>query len=385
MKTSAHKIYDNAKKDILYIAFELSENKWKIAFGNGTKQRQRNIEAGDIRELEKEIEKAKGKLNIKEGCRIVSCYEAGRDGFWIHRSLEERGIENIIVEPASIEVNRRAKRAKTDRLDADKLLRQLIRYVSGEKGVYGVVHVPSEGEEDARRLHREREALKKERTRHINRIKSLLALHGIRCKEKGKVKWKEYIRKVRTWKGKEIPERLKEEILREIKRLELVDSQLEEIDRNMMELLHTSDDPAIKKIRMLMKLRGVGKVGAWQLVMEWFNWRGFKNRKQLAGLAGLTGTPYTSGSSKREQGICKAGNKRIRALMIQLAWGWLRHQRDSSLSKWFRERFEGSNRLKKVGIVALARKLLVELWRYLETDIVSGGTLFKSVEFKGKL
>lgn len=365
---------DIATRPILYMALELSNSKWVIAFGNGTKTRKVSIEANNIDELLKEIRVAKEKLRLPASCELVSCYEAGRDGFWIHRFLEKHGIKNMVIDSSSIEVSRKARRAKTDQLDALKLLKQLISHVRGEDKFH-VARVPSEAEEDRRRMHRERGRLMKERTSHTNRIRSLLNLHGI--KFTGTKDWEEYLETVRDWQDNPLLPYQKEELLREVRRLELTQAQLNELESGMKQLLKESSEPVYQQIEQLKHLKGVGDVSSWMLMMEWFGWRRFKNRKEVGAAAGLVGTPYSSGDSEKEQGITKAGNHRIRALMIELSWCWLRYQPDSDLSRWFRERFDHGARLRKIGIVALARKLLIALWRYIET-----GELPKGAELK---
>jgi transposase len=365
---------DNATSPILYMALELSNSKWVIAFGNGTKTRKVSIEANDIDELQKEIQVAKEKLRLPTNSEVISCYEAGRDGFWIHRCLEKHGIKNMVIDSSSIEVSRKARRAKTDQLDAIKLLKKLIIHVRGEDKFH-IARVPSEAEEDRRRMHRERGRLKKERTSHTNRIRSLLNLYGI--KFTGTKDWYEYLETVRDWQGNPLLPYQKEELLREVKRLELIQSHINELESGMKQLLKESPEPVYQQIEQLKRLKGVGDVSSWMLMMEWFGWRRFKNRKEVGAAAGLVGTPYSSGDSEKEQGITKAGNHRIRALMIELSWCWLRYQPNSDLSRWFSERFDHGARLRKIGIVALARKLLIALWRYVET-----GELPKGAELK---
>lgn len=362
---------------VLYMAMELSQNKWCIAFGNGVKTRQVTIESGDKFRLLEEIKKARTKLGLPEDPKVVSCYEAGRDGFWIHRWLEEERIENIIIDSSSIKVDRKSRRAKTDRLDAGRLLKQLIQHSRGEDKLQ-VARVPSEAEEDRRRMHRERERLKKERTGHTNRIKGLLILFGIKC-NKGRMSWVDYLESVKDWQGKTLPIYQKEELMRESQRLEMVETQLKELESQMLNRLKTNDEEIYKKIFQLKQLKGVGDVSSWVLIMEWFGWRKFKNRREIGAAAGLVGTPYDSGESQREQGITKAGNHRIRALMIELAWSWLRYQPDSDLSQWFDKRFNQGKRTRKVGIVALARRLLIAIWRYVETGEIPKDAQLKSI------
>jgi transposase len=368
---------DNVSEGILYMAMELSQSKWRLAFGAGSQRRQVVIEAGDRLALNSEIGKAKAKFKLKENAEVISCYEAGRDGFWIHRHLEKVGIKNHVVDSSSIDVNRKKRRAKTDRLDADKLLKKLIFYIRGDEKL-SVARVPSEEAEDRRRIHREREALKKECTRHKNRIKSLMILQGIKFSNKGKKGWRSYVEGLRDWKNELFPRHQQAELFRIVERLEMAEKQLKGVEKQMQEALATSEEPVYEKIKQLKELKGLGDIGSWTIIMEWLGWRKFSNRREVGSAAGLVGSPYDSGDSRREQGITKAGNGRIRTLMIQLAWGWLRHQPNSQLSQWFKERFEQGGRLRKVGIVALARKLLIALWRYVTQGVLPEGAELKT-------
>jgi len=369
---------NNVISNVLYMALELSQNKWCIAFGNGVKMRQVTLEANDKLGLCVEIQKAKEKFGLPEDTKVMSCYEAGRDGFWIHRWLTSCGIENIVIDSSSIKVDRKSRRAKTDRLDASRMLKQLILHVRGEEKLQ-IARVPSEVEEDRRRIHRERERLIKERTGHTNRIKSFLNLFGIKFKNKGWKSWEIYLSSVKDWKEEYLPEDQKAELLREAKRLEMVEAQLKELETLRLERLETSDEEVYKKVRQLKRLKGIGDIGAWVFIMEWFGWRKFNNRREIGAAAGLVGTPYDSGESQREQGISKAGNYRIRTLATELSWCWLRYQPDSELSRWFNERFNRGKRSRRVGIVALARRLLIALWRYLETGQLPTGAELKPI------
>jgi len=359
---------------LLYIAFELSETKWKLMFSNGVKRRQRTIESRDLNRLLLEIRQTQEKFQMGEEVTMMSCYEAGRDGFWLHRFLTGRGINNLVVDSASIEVNRRQRRAKTDRVDAEKLLNMLVRHVHGERKHWSVVRVPEEAAEDARRLSRELERLKKERTAHTNRIKSLLVLHGVTGVMISS-SFQGQLEGVRLWDGKLMPEQLKQELLREYERYCLIQTQIRQLTLQQREQLKTDCAQAVQ-VRTLGRLRGIGPVGSWKLVYEFFSWRRFANGKQVGAAAGLTPTPYASGTMNRELGISKAGNRRIRHVMIEMAWQWVRWQPDSELSKWFEQRFgSGTARMRKTGIVAVARKLLIALWKYLEQGCVPEGAL----------
>lgn len=333
--------------------------------------------AGDREVLRKEVRLAKQRFALPEDARVLSCYEAGRDGFWLHHYLHTQGIENLVVDSASIAVSRRAKQVKTDHLDVGKLLTMLIRYASGEKKVWSVVHVPDIVAEDKRHLHRELATLKKDRTRYINRIKGLLAGQGLRLAVQSDFLMQ--LAHVRLWDGSALPAGLRARLAREYAGLQFVEQQIQELERERQELLRHSADPSVAQVRQLMRLRGIGINSAWLYVMEFFGWRQFRNRREVGALAGLTATPYQSGELAHEQGISKAGVSNVRWMAIEIAWDWLQYQPESELSRWYQQRFgAGSKRVRKIGIVALARKLLIALWRYLETGEVPAGAQFKA-------
>ena len=343
----------------------------------GQRPRIRTIQARDLQALQWEVQEARHRFRLPDTVTTLSCYEAGRDGFWLHRYLHDHGITNLVVDSASIEVSRRSKRAKTDMLDVDKLLEMLIRYHSGERKLWRVVHVPSLEVEDRRHLHREMATLKAERTRHINRIKGLLIGQGVCMPVIEDLL--ERLETVRLWDGCGLPEELHTRMEREYQRIQLVNQQIQQLEVQREEQLRTSDHPSIEQVRQLLRLKAIGVNSAWLFVMEFFSWRDFHNRREVGALAGLTATPYTSGGASREQGISKAGNRHIRAMIVEIAWIWLRYQPDSQLSRWYQQRFgQGSNRLRRIGIVALARRLLIDLWRYLETGTVPEGAVLKS-------
>lgn len=368
------RIKDSIKEAILYIAFELSHLKWKLAFSNGEKMRTVTIDARDLDKLHAEIEKAKQRFGLEGQIRVVSCYEAGRDGFWLHRYLLSCGIENVVVDSASIEVNRRKRRAKTDRIDVRKLMHKLLRYHGGEQLVWSVVNVPSEQAEEGRHLHRELEVLKKERNMHRSRLKSLLIQQGIVAPNPSSRKFLIQLETLRRWDGTELPADLKSRIIREHGRLRMVEEQIYTLNKEREKRVAAADTDAMKQIEQLMTLVGIGMNSSWKFVMEFFGWRDFKNGKQIGALSGLTPTPYDSGSSVREQGISKAGNERVRTLAVEMAWVWLRFQPQSKLSQWYLKRFaEGGKRMRRIGIVAMARRLLIDLWRYLEHGVVPEG------------
>ena len=370
---------------VLYLAFELSSKKWKLGFsiGLGQKPRIRTIDAGEWTVLKTEIKAAKKRFHLSDECDVVSCYEAGRDGFWLHRLLTAEGITNYIVDSASIEVNRRKRRAKADRLDAESLLRMLIRYSFGEQKVWSVIRVPSVEEEDRRQPHRELSALEKEKNRTSNRIRGLLTTQGIRLEGALDLSDKR-LDSIRMWDGTPLAPGLKSRIRREWAHLVFLKAQISTLTRARQSALRGKKqpdaEPDLEKMRQLERLRAIGPVGAWVLVREVFGWRRFKNRRQVGSLSGLTPTPYQSGDSNFEQGISKAGIRQVREIAIELAWGWLRYQPDSKLTRWYNERFAcGGKKARKVGIVALARRLLIELWRYLETGALPEGAELKMV------
>jgi transposase len=370
---------DTRKRIVLHLAFELSHSTWKLAFSDGVKIRTVTMEARNLEALQEEIEKAKIRFKLESDVRIKSCYEAGRDGFWLHRYLLSCGIENLVVDSASIEVSRRKRRAKTDRIDARKLLNMLMRYHGGERRFWSVVNVPSVEDEAGRHLHRDMECLGKERTMHRNRIKSLLIQQGIAVKNPSSRKFLVDLEAFRMWDGQDLPADLKSRIIREHVRLRMVEEQIYALKKAREGRLETADTVSLKKVAQLMTLRGVGVNSSWKFVMEFFGWRNFKNRRELGALSGLTPTPYDSGGSQREQGISKAGNKRIRTLAVEMAWVWLRFQPQSKLSRWFVERFApGGSRMRRIGIVAVARRLLVDLWRYLEYGVIPEGAQLKT-------
>ena len=358
----------------LFIAFELAQRHWRLAFGDGVgRARLVTLEAGDQVAVKEAIAKARIHFGLDEAAAVVSCYEAGRDGFWLHRWLLECGVENLIVDSGSIEVNRRLRRAKTDRLDALKLLSMLMRYMGGERRVWTVLHVPTTEQEDARRPHRERERLERERLAHSNRIRGLLMLHNIRVKTIGGAKWCQRLAALRV----HLPVQLWAELGRESERLRLVVEQLRALEAERAQSLIQAD-PAREKTVKLLELVSIGPTSAWVLAREVF-WRTLRNRREVAHCAGLAPMPYASGESAHEQGISKAGNRRVRVLTVQLAWCWLRYQPQSALAQWFNVRFAGGgSRIRRIGIVALARRLLIALWRYVEYGVIPEGATLKT-------
>ena len=381
MKTeTVYKTNDTTVSSNLYLAFELSNTEWKLGFtiGMGQAARIKVLKARNLEGLKREINLAKERFGLPKGTTVYSCYEAGRDGMWLHRYLESTGVNNLVVDSASIEVSRRFRRAKTDRLDAGKLLNMLIRYHEGEQKVWSVVHVPSLEVEAQRQLQREMLALKREQTHHINRIKGILISQGVEMEiTKAFV---EELEAARLWDGSPLPTGVHTLLRREHERLELVRDQILQIEKKRKEVLRTSEEASIEQVRRLLKLKGIGVNSAWLYVMEFFSWREFRNRRELGSLSGLAPTPYASGESSHERGISKAGNRPVRAMAIEIAWSWLRNQPESELSRWYDRRFaKGGSRIRRIGIVALARKLLIALWKYLEYGTLPEGAQLKPV------
>lgn len=367
---------------ILHVAFELSSVSWILASGvrSSRSVRRKSVKAGDLEGVLEEIAAAKRKFCLPPEARVVSCYEAGRDGFWLHRWLVEQGIESLVVDPASIDVNRRARRAKTDRLDADKLLERLRRYTRGEEEVWSVVRVPEVEAEDLRRLQREVDRLKLERTGHSVRIRSILTTYGL-----GHLSAEDGVRRLpglRSPAGYALGKYAVVEIQMVWERLELAQKQLREVQKIRRELERgPADLKSVRSVLLLLALRGIGEEGAWAIATELFGWREFHNRREVGAITGLVGAPYDTGKKDHEQGITKAGRSSLRRLLVELAWLWLVLQPKSAMSQWFERRFgEGSKRSRRVGIVALARKLVVALWRWVEFgELPAGAELSRSL------
>jgi transposase len=376
--TVPHNANSNIADVPLFVAFELSEKTWKLGFttGHGHKPRERSIPARDQERVLNEIAQAKRRFGLPETAPVVSCYEAGREGFWLHRFLLAHSLTNHVVDASALEVSRRQRRAKSDGLDVRKLLRMLMRYHHGERHVWQVVKVPAVEAEDQRHLHRGLETLKQERASTTTRLKGLLSSQGIRLTSLTNLP--DQLDALRLWDGSPIPLGLRRRILRVYAHHTFLSQQIAEVEAERRTQLQTSSEASIAKVRQLMLLKGIGINGAWLVVMEFFGWRAFKHRREVGGLAGFTPTPYQSGESAREQGITKSGNRHVRWMTTELAWSWLRFQPDSTLSCWFRQRFgNGGKRLRRIGIVAVARQFLIALWRLLETGELPEGAALK--------
>jgi transposase len=368
----------------IFVSMELSRSTWLITSlspGGGEKMSKHSVPAGDICTLLTRFSVLKQKAFARTGKSfpIIVIQEAGLDGFWIHRVLQNEGIESHVVDPASIATSRRRRRAKTDRIDGEALLRTLLAYKRGEPRVCAMVKAPAPEEEDRRRLCRERKVLIAERVEHINRIKGLLFSQGVSGYEPLRRDRRRRLDELRTGDGRPLPKHLKVQISRELDRLELLLEQIKAVEAERDALLAAQQVAAPGPVAMLLDIKGVGPEFAAILWLEGL-FRHFDNRRQIASYAGLAPTPWQSGSVDREQGVSKTGNPRLRTTLIQLAWLWLRHQPQSALALWFEERVRrNGGRLKKTTIVALARKLLIALWKYVTAGVVIEGAVMKAV------
>ena len=362
----------------LLLAFELGDRTWKLGFtaGLGSRPRLRQVPAGAVDQVREEIARMKRRLKLPPETPVVSCYEAGREAFSLHRYLVAHDVTNHVVDSSSIEVKRRARRAKTDRLDLAALLTLLARYLAGDRRAWQVVRVPSAAEEDARQLHRTWHTLQNDRTRLIARLQGLLLTQGLRL---GITEtFLPQLEAARLWDGTPVPAGLKARLTRVWAQLVLVNAQSKEVERVRAALSADESTATGRYAVRLPTLRGIGPVGAWVLATEIFGWREIRNARQLGGLVGLAPAPYQSGETAHDQGISRTGNKHVRHLMVQLAWTWLQYQPTSALSQWYHRQFgRGSRRVRRIGIVALARKLLIALWRYVEHGVIPDGAVLK--------
>lgn len=363
----------------LYLAFELGSSKWTLAFTISAAQapRLRSVAAGDLAALEREIEQARRRFGVAETAPLISCYEAGRDGFWLHRWLVSRGVQNVVVDSSSIEVNRRSRRAKSDRLDAMKLLHLLMRWAQGERKVWSVVRVPTPEAEAARQVTREIDTVRQDRTRVRNRIHALLATQGVRCSLT--CRFPARLAQLQTGDGRPLPVIWQARLTREWAQLQTIETRLRELRQGRLATLARTA-PAVAAVAVkLTQLRGIGETGAAICSTELFGTRTFTNRRQVGGLLGLVTLPYRSDQHVQDQGISKASRTELRRVAIQLAWCWLRYQPQSALSRWFHTRFGTGGRSRRVGIVAVARKLMIALWRFAEAGTIPDGAQLKPI------
>lgn len=360
---------------VLFIAFELGLKTWKLALTTapGVKPWVRSVPAGDLRALGAVVERARERFGLAATARVVSCYEAGRDGYWIHRALIGLGIENRIVDSASIEVSRRARRTKTDRIDALKLVAMLMRVWGGERGVWREVRVPAVAEEAARHVSRERSQLVQDATRLVNQMRSVLATWGAALPAQRPGAW---WTTVCDWTGAPLPASVHQRLAHAQARLALVEEQIATLEAAQAQ--RTEPAAMAAGVVQLRQLKSIGTTSASVLIDEGLLWREFRNRRQVAGFLGFRPVPYQSGEAARDVGIDHAGNKRWRCVMVQLAWSWVQWQPTSTLTQWYLKRFgSGGRRARKIGIVALARKLLIALWRYVTAGVVPEGAILK--------
>lgn len=365
-----------------FVSLELSQSKWLITSlspGGGEKMSKHAVAAGDVAGMLARFAEFNRKAEARTGqCfPIIVIQEAGLDGFWIHRVLQAEGIESHVVDPASIATSRRRRRAKTDKIDGEALVRALLAYKRGEPRVCAMVRVPTPEDEDCRRISRERKALTNERVRHVNRIKGLLFSQGVSGYAPMRRDRRKCLDELKTGDGRPLPAHLKMQISRELDRLELLIEQIKAVEAERDAML-TADKAVSPAPAMLLNLKGIGPEFANVLWSEGLS-RHFDNRRQVAAYAGLAPTPWQSGSVNHDQGVSKAGNPRLRTTLIQMAWLWLRHQPYSALTLWFKDRVkQNGGRLKKATIVALARKLLVALWKYVNAGVVVDGAAMKA-------
>jgi transposase len=367
----------------IFVAIELSQKSWLVTMHCPDKDKisRHKLDGGDHAGLLALIDRMRERAVRTLGAApsVVSCYEAGYDGFWLHRLLMAAGIMNYVFDPSSIAVDQRARRVKTDRIDGEKMLRTLMAYLRGEPRVVRIVRVPTPDQEDARRATRERNRLTKEQTAHTNRIKALLRLLGMAVGNPRRRDWLSWLAAQRDWQGQAVPPRILSEIKHEHARLMLVREQLDAQMPAAADLTPAAAEMA-QRSDLLLRLKSLGPAFATTLTHEVF-YKDFRNRREVASYFGLTPSPWKSGGIDLDQGISKAGNPRARCAAVELSWLWLRHQPESALSRWFRQRtLNASKRIKRIAIVALARKLVVALWRYLTTGLVPEGAVLKAVK-----
>lgn len=365
--------FSSVNEPTLYVAFELSLKEWKLAVttGFGIAPWVRTVPAGDLGGVQDVIQQARTRLGVAAAARVVSCYEAGRDGFWIHRALTQLGIANRVVDSASIEVSRRAKRAKTDRLDALKLVLLLVRVCAGDHRAWREIRVPTVADEAARHVSRERTDLVGEQTQLINQMRSWLALFGTRLPPARKGAW---WTAVRDWAGAPLPAEVQARLARADARWTVLETQVDELNTQQQTAAQAAPTSALGR---LVQLKGVAVTSASVLLQEGLVWRAFQNRRQIGGLLGFNPMPHQSGELARDQHISHAGNPRLQSISIQLAWSWVRWQPSSALSQWYRSRFGQGKRSRRIGIVAVARRLVIALWRYVTAGVIPTGAILK--------
>ena len=379
MTTTTRSAECNAPGTTLMLAFDLGSTKWTLGFTTAPAQRPRirTMPAGDLGTLVKEIQLAKARFGLPFGAPVRSCYEAGRDGFWLHRWLLAHEVENVVVDSSSIEVNRRARRAKTDRLDVSKLLALLLRWAGGERKVWSVVHVPSPEAEAHRQVTREIGTVREDRKCVRNRIQALLATQGIRLDLDAT--FLAHMATAQTGDGRPLPTAFRLRLEREWAHLEAIDARMTALTAARDAEIETGTSRVAAIARQLCTMRGVAETSAAVFSAELFGTRTFQNGRQIGAVMGLVPVPYRSDQRVQDQGISRAGRAELRRIALQLAWGWVRWQPTSALTQWFVTRFgSAGGRSKRIGIVALARKLAIALWRYVEHGVVPEGATLKA-------
>jgi transposase len=373
--TATTRLLNSVSEPTLYVAFELGKKEWKLAMtsGVGVDPWLRTVPAGDLRAVERAIAQGRTRFGVPAQAKVVSCYEAGRDGFWIHRALTTMAVANRVVDSSSIEVNRRARRAKSDRIDARKLVRMLVRVCQGEADVWREVRVPTVADEAARQVSRERTDLREEQTALINQMRSWLALWGCALPRRRRGEWWTGLR---DKAGVALPAQVQARLARADARWAVLATQVATLDAQQTAARKAA--PAASALGRLVQLKGIATTSASVLVDEGLVWREFRNRRQIGGVLGFAPMPYDSGETHRDQGISHAGNRRLQAISMELAWNWVRWQPSSPLTEWYRAGFAPrSKRLRRIGIVAVARRLMIALWRYVTTGVVPAGAIVK--------
>jgi len=362
----------SVREPMLYVAFELGKKEWKLGMtsGFGVAPYLRTVASADWAAIDRALREARKRLGLPPTSRVEGCYEAGRDGFWIHRALVTRGIRNRVVDSSSIEVNRRARRTKTDRIDAIKLVQMLVRACYGEHRVWHEVRVPTPAAEAQRHVSRERTALTQEQTRLMNQMRGWLATCGCALPRRRIEAW---WMTVRDWSGALLPAAVQARLARAQARMALLADQITALTAQQQQAV-TAAAPA-SALQRLVQLKGIATTSASVRLDEGLVWREFQNRRQLGGLLGFAPVKYESGESTRDQGISRAGNTRLQSMMVQLAWSWVHWQPHSALTRWYHARFGQGKRTRKIGIVALARKLLIALWRWATGGIMPTGAV----------
>ena len=372
MTATTHSQLGSVNEATLYVAFEVSQRSWTLAMTTGLHVESwvRTVTPGDWGALQQVLEKARRRFMVSPAAPVVSCYEAGRDGFWIHRALQRQGLKNRVVDSASIEVNRRARRNKTDRIDARKLVILLVRVCLGDGGAWREVRVPTVEEEAARHVSRDRSTLITERTRLLNQLQGWVVSWGARVPSDRAGAWWQ---RIHDWAGRPLPAPVQARLARATARVALVEAQIAELDDEQAAAVATA--PTESAAGRLRRLKGVGVISIATLLDEGLVWRQFTNRRQVGGLLGFAPSRFDSGESARDQGISRAGNRRLQCTMVQLAWRWVRWQPHTAITRWFTARFGTGRRARRIGIVGVARRLLILLWRYATTGTLPDATI----------